>query len=46
VVNMLDFPLTMERAKKLQLELMAERMSFEEKTSKSFRSVKFSLCEH
>jgi Protein of unknown function (DUF4246) len=46
VVNMLDFPLTMENAKTLRLELMLERMTFEEKTSKSFQSVTFSLCEH
>jgi Protein of unknown function (DUF4246) len=46
VVNMLDFPLSMENAKTLRLELMEERKSFETSASSSFESATFSLCEH
>lgn len=41
-----DFPLTMEEAKGLRLELMAERSAFVELQNEMFTAEQFSLCEH
>ncbi|TFK70985.1 hypothetical protein BDN72DRAFT_491378 [Pluteus cervinus] len=40
------FPLSMEEAKKLRLQLMDERSIFTEKQDNVFHSGAFSLCEH
>ncbi|KAF9040864.1 hypothetical protein BJ165DRAFT_1613435 [Panaeolus papilionaceus] len=41
-----DFPIGLEEAKELRLELMEERKKFEVKQSHTFHSLEFSLCEH
>lgn len=41
-----DFPISMEEAKKLRLELMAERTAFVDENTREFESERFSLCEH
>ena len=41
-----DFPITMEEAKKLRLELMEERSSLAMEQNSAFTDTTFSLCEH
>ncbi|KAF9040865.1 hypothetical protein BJ165DRAFT_1350839 [Panaeolus papilionaceus] len=41
-----DFPISLEEAKELRLELMEERKNFEVKQNDVFHSLEFSLCEH
>jgi hypothetical protein len=41
-----DFPLSMEEAKKLRLELMEERKADAVLVDEAFRMQEFSLCEH
>jgi hypothetical protein len=41
-----DFPLSMEEAKKLRLELMAERTGFVRQFNDKLERSTFSLCEH
>jgi Protein of unknown function (DUF4246) len=46
VAAMFDFPLSMDKAKSLRLELMEERKVFETRALAKFEDEKFSLCEH
>lgn len=41
-----DFPLSMDTAKELRLELMKERTVFVDEQTKAFEGETFSLCEH
>ena len=41
-----DFPMSLEEAKKLRLELMEERKSYGGMQDSSFNGSRFSLCEH
>ncbi|KAF7982668.1 hypothetical protein HWV62_27131 [Athelia sp. TMB] len=41
-----DFPMSIEEAKKLRLELMEERKSYGGMQDRSFNGTRFSLCEH
>lgn len=41
-----DFPLSLEEAKELRLELMRERKNFVVDHGRAFRQHEFSLCEH
>jgi hypothetical protein len=41
-----DFPIGLEEAKELRLELMNERKAFVQKQDGHFASINFSLCEH
>lgn len=44
--NVDDFPMGLEEAKKLRLELMEERKGFVRRHDVQFESATFSLCEH
>jgi hypothetical protein len=44
VAAMFDFPMSMEKAKSLRLELMEERKVFETRALANFEDEKFSLC--
>lgn len=44
--NVADFPMGMEEAKELRLELMEERKAFVNMHDNTFMSETFSLCEH
>ncbi|RFU32360.1 hypothetical protein B7463_g3969, partial [Scytalidium lignicola] len=46
VVDDVDFPIHMEEAKALRLELMDERKAFVEDQTEAMMSYTFSLCEH
>ncbi|KAF7968074.1 hypothetical protein HWV62_32065 [Athelia sp. TMB] len=46
VDNMEDFPISLEEAKRLRLELMEERKRFGGMQDDQFNSTTFSLCEH
>lgn len=41
-----DFPITMEEAKELRLELMEERKAVYSDQEESFQEHTFSLCKH
>lgn len=41
-----DFPLGLEEAKEIRLNLMEERKEFKLRESDDFEALKFSLCEH
>jgi hypothetical protein len=41
-----DFPISMDEAKKLRLELMQERKNYVSEQLKNFEEIEFSLCEH
>lgn len=41
-----DFPISLEEAKEMRLELMEERKKYVLKQGKEFESTTFSLCEH
>ena len=44
--EVMEFPIKLEDAKELRLELMEERKVFVVKHSEAFEAVTFSLCEH
>ena len=44
--NVDNFPISMEDAMKLRLELMEERKSYVTEQSKHFEIEEFNLCEH
>ncbi|PPQ85699.1 hypothetical protein CVT26_005855, partial [Gymnopilus dilepis] len=46
VLEDVDFPISLQEAKRLRLELMQERKEFVVKSGKLFESNTFSLCEH
>ena len=41
-----DFPISMEEAKKLRLQLMEERKCYIIDQTSNFEKMEFSLCEH
>jgi hypothetical protein len=41
-----DFPISMEKAKELRLQLMAERSKYVKYQKDAFEETTFSLCEH
>jgi hypothetical protein len=41
-----DFPISMDEAKKLRLELIHERKNYVSEQSRNFQKIRFSLCEH
>ena len=41
-----DFPITMDEAKELRLELMDERTAFVDEVNKDYEHYRFSVCEH
>ena len=46
ILDDVDFPLSLEDAKELRLELMEERKAFVIDHGKAFEGATFSLCEH
>ncbi|PGH15726.1 hypothetical protein AJ80_05434 [Polytolypa hystricis UAMH7299] len=46
IMEDVDFPMPMDEAKELRLELMEERSAFVEEQTTAFMSPTFSLCEH
>ena len=44
--NVVEFPIGIEEAKELMLELMEERKVFVQNPDQKFTSESFSLCEH
>ncbi|KDR70090.1 hypothetical protein GALMADRAFT_1351644 [Galerina marginata CBS 339.88] len=46
ILEDVDFPISLEEAKKLRIELMEERKQFVVKHGAAFQSSTFSLCEH
>lgn len=46
VANVEDFPISLEEAKRLRLELMEERKGYGAIQDKEFQSTTFNLCEH
>lgn len=46
VYSMVDWPMDLEEAKRLRVELMKERKVFVKKTIDSIMARPFSLCEH
>jgi len=46
VLEDVDFPISLEKAKELRLELMEERKEFDINQGSAFESITISLCEH
>lgn len=46
ISNVVEFPIGMEEAKDLRLELMEERKVFVQKQDEKFEREIFALCEH
>lgn len=44
--NVLDFPISLEEAKALRLELMEERKGYDVRQNGNFNATTISLCEH
>ncbi|RKK89059.1 hypothetical protein BFJ70_g16036 [Fusarium oxysporum] len=46
VVDYMDWPIDLEEAKKLRLDLMKERASFKAEEESRFERMEWNFCEH